>query len=176
MRYVCCLCSKIPMRCHWCCCFRYIRISSLFFSFGSFGLNLYIILYILRSLWVQEHTNVVSLCLFLNFVRQVVCSFVLFMCFHSFLLTCQTVEGKRRLFTALWGFGVWGGRFLWFALLTFPQSSLFYFEGWQQDTWENTRDERTKPSHSSAFSCPQRAVSSWLLVLIRCPSKKSKYP
>lgn len=127
--YVCCLCSKIPMRCHWCCCFRYIRISSLFFSFGSFGLNLYIILYILRSLWVQEHTNVVSLCLFLNFVRQVVCSFVLFMCFHSLLLMCRTAEGKRRSFTALWGFGVWGGRFLWHALLTLPQTSLFYSEG-----------------------------------------------
>lgn len=26
--YVCCLCSEIPMRCHWCCCFRYIRTSS----------------------------------------------------------------------------------------------------------------------------------------------------
>lgn len=98
--YVCCLCYKIPMRCHWCCCFRYIRNPSLFFSFGSFSLNLYIILYILRSLWVQEHANVVSLCLFLNvrfFVCQVVCFFVLFMCFHPLLLKCQTVEGRHTV-------------------------------------------------------------------------------
>lgn len=62
--YVCCLYYKIPMRCHWCCCFRSIRNPSLFFLFGLFGLNLCIILDILRSLWVQEHTNVVSFCLF----------------------------------------------------------------------------------------------------------------
>jgi len=28
--YVCCLCYMIPMRCHWCCCFRYIRNSLVF--------------------------------------------------------------------------------------------------------------------------------------------------
>lgn len=64
--YVCCICYRIPVQCHWCCCFRYIRNSFLFFSFSLFGLNPYIILYILRSSWVQEHTNVVSRCLFLN--------------------------------------------------------------------------------------------------------------
>lgn len=123
--YVCCLCSKIPMRCHWCCCFRYKRVSSLFFSFGSFGLNLYIILYILRSLWVQEHTNVVSFCLFLNFVRQVVCSFVLFMCFHSLLLTCRNVEGKRQLFTAQWGLELWEAGFCGVASWPSPRVACF---------------------------------------------------
>lgn len=43
------------------------------------------------------------------FVRHVVCFFVLFMCFHTLLLTCQTVEGRyavsRLLCCGFWGFG-----------------------------------------------------------------------
>lgn len=102
--YVCCLCYKIPMPCHWCCCFRYIRNSPLFFLFGSFDLNLYIILYILRSLWV-EHAIVVSLCLFLN---------VGFLCVRLFVSLCfscasrllrlppQTVEGRHSVSNLLY--------------------------------------------------------------------------
>lgn len=43
------------------------------------------------------------------FVRQVVCFFVLFMCFHPLLLTCQTVEGRhtvsRLLYCGFLSFG-----------------------------------------------------------------------
>lgn len=68
----------------------------------------YILLYILRSLWVQEHTNVVSLCLFLT--SDLCASGCLFLCaFHVLPPFCFLREGHavvgflsfgRRVFSA----------------------------------------------------------------------------
>lgn len=133
MCYVCCLCYKIPMRCHWCCCFRYTRNSSLFFSFGSFGLNLYIILYILRSLWVQEHANVVSLCLFLNVGFLCV---RLFLCAFHVLSPFAFANCRGKSFTVLWVVGLLGGGFLqWTRLPDLPSEWFALWRGWQRDIW-----------------------------------------
>lgn len=68
------------------------------------------------------------------FVCQVVCFFVLFMCFRPLLLTCQAVEGRHTVshllycgVFELWGVG--GSLCSEPASLTLPQSGLPCGEG-----------------------------------------------
>lgn len=136
--YVCCLCYKIPMPCHWCCFFRYI------FVFLVSGLNLYIILYILKSLWV-EHAIVVSLCLFLNVVFLCDRSFVS-LCFQSSLLPCHTAEGGHDVSHLLYcgRLSVGKGGFLHWTCLSDLSSSCFAFRRkWQRDTRRVTQYQET---------------------------------
>lgn len=93
-----------------------------FSLYGLFSLNLYIILYILRSLWVQEHTDVVSLCLFYTSG--------LFICgFHVLSLFAFDMSefGGKKCCVWLFTVGFWaaGDRLLWWDCLTsFPHSGL----------------------------------------------------
>lgn len=97
------------MRCHWCCCFRYIRNSSLFSLFGSFLVRSSILFYISWDLC--GYKNIQTLCRASCFKRwiyvcPVVCFFVLFTCSHPLLLTCQTVEGRHTVSHLLYRGGV----------------------------------------------------------------------
>lgn len=104
---------------------------------------LYIILYILRSLWVQEHTNVVSLCLF--WTSDFCVSGCLFLCaFHvisPFAFDMSNCSGKTwcESLTVLWVFLALGGRFLhWTCLPDLPSEWFALRRGWQWDIWWGT--------------------------------------
>lgn len=75
------------------------------------------------------------------FVCQVVCFFVLSMCFRPLLLTCQTVEGRHTVSHLLywWCFWALGGGFLqWTRLPDLPSEWFALWRAWQWDNWRVT--------------------------------------
>lgn len=164
VRYVCCLCHKIPMRCHWCCCFRYIRSPSLFsLVYFIWSETIYYSIYL--EIFVGRRTYKCCVALpVLNIGFMCVLLFVS-LCFSRAsifcFLTCRTVEGKRTVSPSLccgclrFGKQVLHGEP---ASPTFSQRGLLCRES---DKEIIMRQWPSLPSHSSAFSCLHSVVSLW---------------
>ena len=161
---------KIPLRCHWCCCFRYIGVSPslffcfvLFFSFwfvrsGPIYSSIYLEIFVgartckCRVDFPFLKVFCVSGFCFICDLHLLFCYFFYFSFFFFCFLTLSNCRGKThcKSFTVPWGvFWASGGRLCCSepASPTCPQSGLPCGGGWQWDIWWVT-DHRPPPHPS----------------------------
>lgn len=184
--YVCCLCSEVPMRCHWCCCFRYIRISSLFFLvWFVWSERIYYSIYL--EIFVGTRTSKCCVALPVLNVRFLCVRLSVSLCFscafHPFAFDMSNCRGKTYYMSHLLycGFLSFGRQVS--AVNLPPRPSLRVVCLVERMTMRYMVSERLSREinllyHPTPppFLVPQCAVSLWGFVLIRCLSEpKSQY-